>query len=469
MAFMVIIRKNLYNPEKEVMAVKNNINSNKYNGFYGAAVDIGTTTIAASLFALDSGKHYKNITETNSQVKYGADVMMRIMNAVMGKSGLLHNIIIEQAEDIIERLISGICSRDKIVKMSVAGNTTMCHLFLGKDLSGMSGAPFKAAYSGSVNITGKEAGFKKFPGIDIYVLPGIAAHTGADAVAVLCSQKLYNKDKIQLAMDIGTNAEIILNNKGSIYVCSAAAGPAFEEKGIKCGIRACRGAINGIKINRLTGNIVLDVIDTEKDTGSSMEFEELIPKGICGPGVADLVSELLKVKVLRPDGYIMDCQEALKNGVIPDIAKRLCRNSEGNCFVLYNKPGLENKQNNIIVTQNDIRNIQLAKAAIQAAAGTLLEKAGITINDVDEVKIAGVFGKFIHPGSAISFGLYPDIEKDRLYSAGNAAGNGAAQALFDNGFQQLALKYSKEAVHVELAEEKTFQEKFLNAMELKKW
>lgn len=489
--FMVIIRRNLYNQEKEVMAaVQDNITSNKYNGCYGVAMDIGTTTVAASLFALDSGKYYRNITETNSQVKFGADVMMRIMNSVMGKAGLLHNIIIEQTEDIIERLISGICSKDKIVKMSVAGNTTMCHLFLGKDLSGMSGTPFKAAYSGSVNITGEEAGFKKFSGIDIYVLPGIAAHTGADAVAVICNQKLYNTDKIQLAIDIGTNAEIILNNKGRIYVCSAAAGPAFEGKGIKCGIRALRGAINGIKINRLTGNIVLDVIDTEKDinnqnkhlyaanltgtdtvknTSGRLQQEELIPKGICGSGLADAISELLKVKILKPDGYLMDFKEAVKNGVTPGIAERLCKSSEGNYFVFYSKTGLGNKPEEIIITQKDIRNIQLAKAAIQAAVEILLEKALITINDVDEVKIAGVFGKFIHPGAAISFGLYPDVDKDRLYFVGNAAGNGAAQALLNNSSRELALKYSKEAVHVELAEEKTFQEKFLNAMELKKW
>ncbi|MFG6392729.1 MAG: ASKHA domain-containing protein [Lachnospiraceae bacterium] len=488
---MVIIRRNLYNPEKEVItAVQDNTGSHKYNGCYGVAADIGTTTISASLFALDSGKYYRNITETNSQVKFGADVMMRIMNSVMGKAGILHGIIIEQVENIIERLSSGICSMDKIIKMSVAGNTTMCHIFLGRDLSGMSGAPFKAAYSGSASITGKEAGFKKCPGIDIYVLPGIAAHTGADAVAVICSQKLYRTDKVQLAVDIGTNAEIILNNKGRIYACSAAAGPAFEGKGVKCGIRACQGAINGIKINKLTGNIVLDVLDTEEysnnknlsrhttklpatDTGkyatNSMPPEELIPKGICGSGLADAISELLKVKVLKPDGYLMDYNEAMQSGVKASVAERLYRSSEGNYFVFYSKTGLSNKQHEIVVTQKDIRNIQLAKAAIQAAAEVLFTKAGILLKDVDEVKIAGVFGKFIHPGSAISFGLYPDIDTDRLHFIGNAAGNGAAQALFDNGFRELALKYSREAIHVELAQEKIFQEKFLNAMELKKW
>ncbi len=200
-----------------------------------------------------------------------------------------------------------------------------------------------------------------------------------------------------------------------------------------------------------------------------MPPEELIPKGICGSGLADAISELLKVKVLKPDGYLMDYNEAMQSGVKASVAERLYRSSEGNYFVFYSKTGLSNKQHEIVVTQKDIRNIQLAKAAIQAAAEVLFTKAGILLKDVDEVKIAGVFGKFIHPGSAISFGLYPDIDTDRLHFIGNAAGNGAAQALFDNGFRELALKYSREAIHVELAQEKIFQEKFLNAMELKKW
>ncbi len=433
---MVIIRSNPYNPEKE--AIITNQDNNiclEYSGYYGVAMDIGTTTISASLFSLGNKKYCGNITETNRQTKYGADVMMRIMNSNMGKACLLHNIITTQAEDIIERLINGICASDKITEMVVTGNTTMCHLFLGKDLSGMAGTPFKTAYTGSASLKGSENGFKRFPDINIYVMPGIAAHTGADAVSVICNQKLYQPDKIQLAIDIGTNAEIILNNKGNIYACSAAAGPAFEGKGVKCGIRAGNGAINGIKINKLAGNIVLDVIDISIDTLK----DSLIPKGICGSGLVDAIAELLKAGVLKPDGYLMCKEEALESGVKPGIAERIHKTSEGNYFVFYGKNDLYNKQQcnschqDIIITQKDIRNIQLAKAAIQAAAGVLLETAGITLYDVDEVKIAGVFGKFIHPKQAVLIGLYPGTD------------------------------------NIEFANEKSFQDKFLNAMELKKW
>ena len=475
--YMVIIHNNPYNPEKEALVTNqdNNI-CQEYTGCYGIAMDIGTTTIAASLFSLADRKFCGNITETNMQAKYGADVMMRIMNSNMGKASLLHNIIITQAEDIIERLSSSICTRDKVIKMSVTGNTTMCHLFLDKDLSGMAGTPFKTAYTGSISLNGSENGFQKFPDINIYVMPGIAAHTGADAVSVICSQKLYQTDKIQLAVDIGTNAEIILNNRGNVYACSAAAGPAFEGKGVKCGIRAGNGAVNGIKINRLAGNIVLDVIDTSSNNGSNNRQnsqDTLIPKGICGSGLVDAIAELLKAGVLKTDGYLMDKEEALKNGVNASIAERIHKNNEGNYFVFYEENDLYNKQQyssrhkDIIITQKDIRNIQLAKAAIQAAAEVLLETAGITLDNVDEIKIAGVFGKFIHPKQAVLIGLYPGT--DNIEFIGNAAGNGVAQALFDQNFRELALKYSTETRHIELASEKSFQDKFLNAMELKKW
>lgn len=471
---MVIIRSNPYNPEKE--AIITNQDNNvclEYSGYYGVAMDIGTTTIAASLFSLGNKKYCGNITETNRQTKYGADVMMRIMNSNMGKSCLLHNIITTQAEDIIERLINGICTSDKITEMVVTGNTTMCHLFLGKDLSGMAGTPFKTAYTGSASLKGEKNGFKRFPDINIYVMPGIAAHTGADAVSVICNQKLYQADKIQLAIDIGTNAEIILNNRGNIYACSAAAGPAFEGKGVKCGIRAGNGAINGIKINKLAGNIILDVIDINSNTSSNTLQDSLIPKGICGSGLVDAIAELLKAGILKPDGYLMCKEEALENGVKPGIAERIHKNSEGNYFVFYGKNDLYNKQQcnschqDIIITQKDIRNIQLAKAAIQAAAGVLLETAGITLYDIDELKIAGVFGKFIHPKQAVLIGLYPGT--DNIEFIGNAAGNGAAQALLAQSSRELALKYATETKHIELANEKSFQDKFLNAMELKKW
>lgn len=228
---MVIVRKNVYTPEKDISVeyIDDGIETEN-TGSYGVAVDIGTTTIALGLFSLSTKKHLANITETNLQTKYGSDVIMRIMHANMGKADILHEIVISQIEDMLERIRKGICISYDIKELSVTGNTTMCHLFLDKDLSKMAGAPFTPAYIGSVNTFGQTIGFKKYPHLDIYVMPSVAAHIGADAVSVLCSEKLYKPDKIQLAIDIGTNAEILLNNRGKIYACSAAAGRHSREK-----------------------------------------------------------------------------------------------------------------------------------------------------------------------------------------------------------------------------------------------
>ncbi len=450
---MVIIRQNIYTLEKDISVegIDSNIKSAETDG-YGAAVDIGTTTIAVGLFSLNTKKHLANITETNLQTRYGADVMMRIMHANMGKAAILHELVVSQIEDMLERASEGICAVHDIKELAVVGNTTMCHLFLDKDLSRMAGTPFTPAYKGSISIFGKDIGFKKYSHLSIYVLPNIAAHIGADAVSVLCSEKLYKSDKIQLAIDIGTSAEILLNNKGKIYACSAAAGPAFEGKSVRCGMKAANGAINGIKISKTTGNIILDVI--KQDT----------PIGICGSGFVDAIAELLKAKVLRENGYLIEYDEAIKNKVNASIAKRLGKNDDGNFFVFYNS-----LKGDIVLTQKDIRSIQLAKAAIQAGTEILLKKADISLESVNEIKIAGVFGKFIHPKSAIAFGLYPNVDNSRIEFIGNAAGRGAAMALLDKNFRNMAEKYIDKVDHIELADEDAFKSKFLGAMELKKW
>lgn len=472
---MVIVRPCIYNPVKEISA------KHIYDGVgikdtssYGAAIDIGTTTVVLGFFSLDSKKHLADVIETNPQTRYGADVMMRIMHANMGKSALLHELITRQVEDMLEHASKGICMADDIKELAVTGNTTMCHIFLNRDLSKMAGAPFMPAYEGSVSVCGKDIGLRKYPHLNIYVLPGAAAHIGADAVSVLCSQKMYEPDKVQLAIDIGTNAEILLNNKGKIYACSAAAGPAFEGKGTKCGIKACHGAINGIKISRSTGNILLDVLDsrTEGHTGNICQ-REIIPRGICGSGLVDAVAELLKAGVLSNDGYLMERDEAIKSGVPANIAERLEKDNDGSLFVFYSGKDSHIQTGSgeikIVVTQKDIRSIQLAKAAIQAGTEILLAKAGVCMANVYDIKIAGVFGKFIHPKSAIAFGLYPDTGQNKIIFTGNAAGIGAAMALLDKNFRKLAEKYAKQVKHIELADEDAFKNKFLSAMELKKW
>lgn len=338
--------------------------------------------------------------------------------------------------------------------MTVVGNTTMCHIFLNRDVTGLSGAPFKVAYKGIAKVSSKDIGLKKYNISKIIVLPNIHSHVGADTMAVLCNEQLYKKNVNEIAIDIGTNAEIILNRLGNVYVTSTAAGPAFEGKGIFSGIRARAGAVNSVKISRVNGNIILGMLDD-----GTKEY----PEGICGSGLIDAISELLKAGVLTKDGHLLTKNEALAANVNINLCNCLYSGDDkkGNYFVL-------SEQNNIIVTQKDIRNIQLAKGAIQAGVEILLEKAGITMFDIEKIKIAGVFGKFIHASSAIAFGLLPCYQ-EKIEFIGNSAGNGAAKALFDEKFVTDMEKMADEVKHVELANEKDFQNKFLNAMELKEW
>ena len=479
---MVIIRKSSYNKEKSILydlKYKNEKDKREdkeedkicsqtetaLGANYGLAVDIGTTTVAVSLFSIDEKRQIGNITETNEQTKLGSDVMMRIMNSLRGMSEHMHDMIVSQVERMIYTLINeNGCDGIKIAKMVVVGNTVMCHFFLNMDVSGMSGSPFKTAYKGSFECISGDIGFKEYKDINIYVVSGIAAHVGADAVAVLCETSLYDKDKIQMAVDIGTNAEIILNNRGTITACSAAAGPAFEGAGLKCGVRAADGAINKVKLNRANGNIILDVISTGDN------IEEVA--GICGSGIADIIAGLLNLGLLCNDGYMLNQKEAVLKGVNIEIANRINTSDDGNYFIILKsgEAGIRTPgEKDIVITQRDIRNIQLAKAAIQAGCETLLDIHGLNISDVDEIKIAGVFGKSINPKSAIFFGLYPNVDMDKLEFVGNAAGNGAAGVLLDEDFKKITEKYASKVKHIELAEQEKLRDKFIYAMELKTW
>ena len=275
----------------------------------------------------------------------------------------------------------------------------------------------------------------------------------ADAAAVLCKEKMYKTGINEIAIDIGTNAEILLNCSGKVFVTSTAAGPAFEGKGIRSGMRAAPGAINSVKISRVNGNIILGMLDDGKAEN---------PRGLCGSGLIDAISELMKARLLKKDGYLLTREEALRQNVNINLCEHLkSDDKDGNCFIL-------SEENNIVITQKDIRNVQLAKGAIQAGCEILLKKAGIGLNDINSIKIAGVFGKYIHVSQAMNFGLFPKYP-EKLEIVGNAAGDGAAMALFEDGFIDEMEKQVKKVHHVELAGEKDFQKKFMNAMELKEW
>ncbi|MDE6853180.1 MAG: ASKHA domain-containing protein, partial [Lachnospiraceae bacterium] len=353
---------------------------------YYAAVDIGTTTLSIEIYD-HNGKCVGGCAENNAQGKLGSDVMMRLMHVSEGRQEILHALIRDQIYHQLKRLLTDIIGAVNVVeasnridgvhtedgtdatlahlrKISIVGNTVMCHLFLNKDATGLCGTPFRPGYQGSCRIFGKDLGWLACPDVEITVLPGIAAHVGADAAAVLMAERLWQKDRIQLAVDLGTNAEILLNNRGTLWVCSAAAGPAFEGKGISCGCRGGAGAVSGVKLNRANGNILLSVVP-DSVTG------KLLPRGICGSGLVDLIAALLENKLLQPDGYLLSRSEAKECGICDAFVQRLEGEDEERRFLLYDPladkvADADRKQTKcLFVTQQDIRHFQLAKSGIQ--------------------------------------------------------------------------------------------------------
>lgn len=474
-------------------AILGNISSDKINrrkeGYY-AAVDIGTTTLSIEVYDQD-GKYIGGCAESNAQGKLGSDVMMRLMHAAEGRQEILYTMIQDQVYQLLRHILTdsvecieihgygansgsieskqpGDGGLPYLRKVSVVGNTVMCHLFLNKDTTGLRGTPFRTAYQGSYRLSGKDLGWSACPDVEVIVLPGIAAHVGADAAAVFMAEELWQEDRIQLAIDLGTNAEILLNCRGQVWACSAAAGPAFEGKGISCGCRGGTGAVNGVKLSRANGNILIDVVPESADG-------KLLPRGICGSGLVDLIAELLENRLLQPDGYLLSRQEAEEAGVNPVLAGRLEESEGERRFILYdlvvdkamNADGRQVKC--LYITQQDIRSFQLAKSAIQTGIALLCQQNGLDVSEIEDCRVAGVFGAFLHLDHAKASGLLPDIPAENIHFVGNAAGRGAAQALFDPNWISSLEKRRQEIRHVELEEQKNFQSLFLQNMTLYKW
>lgn len=420
---------------------------------YGLAVDIGTTTIAISLYQLKEQRLVGSIQERNRQTLMGSDVVMRLMHCRQGNQKKLQQMVTNQIEAMAELLCDTICSLGDIRKITVVGNSTMCHIFAGKDTSGLAGSPFQPAYQGALQCLGSDVGFQGMCKTEIYILSGIGAHVGADTTAMLTCLEMFDDKKLQLAIDIGTNAEIVLNHSGKLVVCSVPAGPAFEGMEISCGMRGGEGAIAGVRLAPQAGNVILHVIGGD-------DIVRIAPKGICGSGLIDAVAQLLQYGLIRSDGYMLTAQEARENGIPEEMAKRLTE--EG--FLLF-----QSNDVSILLTQQDIRQFQLAKAAVQAGIKVLLSSQGLSVEQMEQIWIAGVFGGHISENSAIKTGLFPNVPSDRLSMAGNAAGRGAALALLSPEFCSLSENLAGQAEHLELASSDLFKREFLAAMELSTW
>ncbi len=409
---------------------------------FGIALDIGTTTIFASLIDLQKREPAAMISRSNLQKTYGADIISRLSYCMKNDDGMktLHQVLINSINICIEEMIdeTGI-DEQNIYAFSVAGNPVMLHFFLGLSPAGFAAVPYVGVFNDEISYPAWQLGLKSAREADCFILPQIGGFVGADTIAALLSIP-ESDDHTYLLIDIGTNGEVVLSNKGLMWAASAAAGPAFEGGGISCGIRAGQGAIDRVYLDE-DGRFQFNVL------GSNL------PRGLCGSAIIDLMACLLEKGLINSNGIICsdDLNQSGENGVHGDEIVLLSEKDTGN--------GLK-----IFINQEDIRQIQLAKAAIRSAIDILLDEAGIKYQELDYIYMAGSFGNYINPVSALRIGMLPPVPTAVIKNAGNAAGQGAAEVLLSSSAWERAKILKNRVKHIELAERTGFQELFLSRL-----
>jgi len=416
----------------------------------GIAFDIGTTTVVGFLIDLCGGRDLGVAARTNPQVALGDDVVSRIAHAMSGPSGLkeLQTLIVGCLNDITTECCrqAGVdCAH--LYEATVVGNTTMNHLFLGVTPRFVAEAPYVAALRRPVNVPAREIGLRIHPRGLVHTLPNIAGFVGADTVGVILATGLHEAERPCAAVDIGTNGELVMSCRGRLVACSTAAGPAFEGARIRFGMRAADGAIDNIVIN---DDLEYNVIGDQP------------PRGLCGTALIDLVAELLRVGAVDPTGRLLGPQEFPRR--TPETIRRRVKEGEnGYEFIIV--PADEGQADGpIVLTQRDVRELQLAKGAIAAGLRILLREMGLGIEDLHRVLLAGAFGNFIRRSMAQRIGLLPELPHDRILFIGNAAGAGARMALLSKKCKEEANAISERTRYLELAGRPDFQTEFAEAM-----
>jgi uncharacterized 2Fe-2S/4Fe-4S cluster protein (DUF4445 family) len=401
----------------------------------GLAIDIGTTKIAGYLLDMETGRTLASRGLMNPQISYGEDVISRIVAASKSEENALklQTLLIEA----LNQLAVDLCAEIKadpthIVEGVVVCNTAIHHLFLRLPVKQLGLAPYIPAVRSAIDIKAREVGLKIAPGAYIHVLPNIAGYVGADHVAMLLATRMAEEEKTTLAIDIGTNTEICLNHRGRMTSVSCASGPAFEGAHIRFGMRAAPGAIEHVRLS-----------------GERLEIQTIggeTPVGICGSGLLDVVAQLRLNEVLDRSGRMS--------------AHPLARNRNGTVeFVLAEREG----QGPITISQKDVRELQLAKAAIRLGIQALVSAEGLTENDIEQVIIAGAFGTYINVESAITIGMLPALPLERFKQVGNAAGTGARLALISQNQRRKAEQIAQQDGYIELATVPNFGRKFADA------
>ncbi len=420
----------------------------------GLAIDIGSTTIACHLTDLATGEVPAAAGTMNPQIRFGEDLMSRVSYAMLNESGA--TAMTEAVREAIDRAAEEVCTladvtRETVFEAVLVGNPVMHHLLLGIDPVELGGAPFALATSEAMEFPTREIGLRLHPEARAYILPCIAGHVGADAAAVILSEAPHRSKELMLVVDVGTNAEITLGSQERVLSCSSPTGPAFEGAQISAGQRAAPGAIERVRIDPETLEPKFRVIGAS-EWSDEEGFAEAVGStgvtGICGSGIIEAVAEMRITGILDEDGRIDGSREAQNPRVYED--------GRTHSYLLHDS------EPRIAVTQNDVRAIQLAKAALYAGARLLMDR--IEVESVDRVVLAGAFGSHISPLHAAVLGMIPDCPLDKVTSAGNAAGTGARIALVNREARREIEETVRNVEKVETAVEPRFQEHFVAAM-----
>jgi uncharacterized 2Fe-2S/4Fe-4S cluster protein (DUF4445 family) len=469
--------------DKEIIRVK----PGRHEDYYGIAIDVGTTTVAGYFCNLRTMQVIDTVSLMNPQCKYGEDVMARITFHMTTENGLKRmsddiieglNWLIDQAiqntyppkkkvkkkkgeegpDELVEAPEEGKTylrlTRDDIEDLTLGGNTAMHHILLQLNPEFVGLAPFPPVIHHSLDIKTRDLGLKINPSSYIFVLPNEAGFVGADNVGVLIAEEPYKSEETQLIIDIGTNGELVLGNRHKLISSSCATGPALEGAQIAFGMRAAPGAMERIKINPDTHEVDYKVIGRDAWRSFS-EAKEMKAKGICGSGILDLLAELYRAGVITKSGVFNRQLKTKRSRVNPE-------NKQPEFVLAWAEETSIDKD--VVVTQKDVRQIQLAKGALYAGCKLMMRRMGM--KQLDKVKIAGAFGTHVDRTKALIMGLFPDCEIEKILSVGNAAGDGCRTALLNRQKRTEANWCSRNVEYVELTVERDFQQQFMEAMQI---
>jgi uncharacterized 2Fe-2S/4Fe-4S cluster protein (DUF4445 family) len=417
------------------------------DSIFGVAVDIGTTSVVARLIRMTDGRCLATESDLNPQSRYGDDVVSRIAYADRDeKLSVLNTLIME----CLNRLIAKLCSAagidtTSVYEVCVVGNTTMNHIFLKLPVSQLGHAPYNAFSLEAHDVSPRDMLIEMNPAGNIHTVENIAGFVGSDTTAVALAVDIDSAEQMTLVVDIGTNGEIILGTKDKLYAASCAAGPALEGARITCGSRATTGAVEAVVVNE--DDIVLDVIGN------------CPARSICGSGLIDAVAALLNLGIVDKTGRFRERSE-LDGKISPAVFARISERDGGPIFILSQDSGAPR----VFLTQRDVRQTQLAKAAIRAGIKLLQNKIGLQDDDILQILLAGAFGNYIKKESALRIGLLPKVPLERIVFVGNAASSGARMALVSGRYRDKTKQLAAKIEYIEIAHEPDFQDVFADSM-----